>query len=158
MGSHGSHGHGPMVGALSRGQFAKIVFPIAVLILIFIAYSILVHIFSLNLDTKELPTDAILFCIFWFLLFASFFRGALTSPGLVQKGWYKRYPQMHKVLKEKFQIYKKQMQQQNQWMTRFKKNKNEKEEENDDDNDNEETRLIIKNDEKEKEEEEDVFP
>ena len=74
--SHNNYGHSPpMVGhGLTRGQFAKIIFPSAVSLIIFIAYSILVHIYSFNLDTKELPLDAILFCIFMTLLISSFLR------------------------------------------------------------------------------------
>ena len=70
------HGHGPpMVGhGLTRGQFAKIIFPSALLLILFIAYSILIHIYAFSLDTKELPIDAILFCIFWTLLITSFLR------------------------------------------------------------------------------------
>merc|ERR1712157_566564 len=115
---------------------------------------------GLNLDTKQLPFDAILFCILWILLLSSFLRGAFTSPGLVEKGWYKRYPKMHETLKMRFKVYKEQMQQQQQWMKRFnnpKKNKNNENDDNDNkndnDNDNEETRLLI-----DEEEEEEVFP
>ena len=74
---HGHHQHNrpPMVtNGLSRGQFAKIVFPSALLLIIFIAYSILVHIYALSLDTKQLPLDAIVFCICWTLLLSSFLR------------------------------------------------------------------------------------
>lgn len=80
--AHSSHGHShgynhgpPMVGhGLTRGQFAKIIFPSALSLILFIAYSILVHIYAFSLDTKELPIDAILFCIFWTLLISSFLR------------------------------------------------------------------------------------
>eukprot|EP00483_Globobulimina_turgida_P010217 UN10236 len=138
--SHGAqhghqHGHPPMVGQLSRGQFAKIVFPAAILVIIFITYSILVDIYALNLDTKALPIDGILFCIFWILLVASFLRGAFTSPGLVEKKWYKRYPKMHENFKIRFKSYKQQIKQQQEWMKRFNKDK--------DENGNEETRLLI---------------
>ena len=161
------HGHGSsnmmVTNGLTRGQFAKIIFPLALFLIIFVAYSILVYIYSLSLNTTQLPIDAILFCILWTLLLTSFLRGAFSSPGLVESGWYKRYPKMHASLKEKFKIYKQQMEKQQQWMNRFNdKNTKKKSDNNNNDNDDDEnTKLLIKEEEdnqEEEEKEEELFP
>eukprot|EP01083_Nonionella_stella_P155170 500949_1 len=166
---HHAHAQVPMVGNLSRGQFAKIVFPVALSLIIFVAYSILVHIYSLNLDTRQLPTDAVLFCVVWTLLLCSFLRGAFASPGLVQTGWYKLYPAMQENLKMRYKIYKEQMKHQKEMMKRFQLNKQRAacEHQNGNtcdhdhgDNHNEETRLLIehKQDEDEDTDKEDIIP
>ena len=84
----------------------------------------------------------------------------------MERGWYKQYPMMHATLKEKYKIYKQQIEQQQKWMNRFKKKEIEKEEDNDDDN--EKTKLLIKEEDEEEEEkkekkeeeeeEEEIFP
>lgn len=73
-------------------------------------------------------------------------RGAFTSPGLVEREWYKRYPTMYATLKEKYKVYKQQIEQQQKWMNRFQKE--DKKIENEDDQDNETTKLLIKEEEK----------
>merc|ERR1719242_2132438 len=107
FGGAGHHHHGmPMAGKWTRAQFARVVMPSALCLLLFVAYSVLVHVFAFNLDTTQLPWDATLFIALWTLLFFSFLRGAFSSPGLVEKGWYRRYPMIHQDLRSKFEQYK----------------------------------------------------
>merc|ERR1719242_1231849 len=73
FGGAGHHHHGmPMAGKWTRAQFARVVMPSAL-------------------------------CL---LLFVSFVRGAFTSPGLVERGWYRRYPVLHEELRVKFKKQK----------------------------------------------------
>ena len=119
-GHHGHHHGMPMVSrTMSRGQFARYVMPSALCLLLFVAYSVLVHVFAFDLDTTQLPWDATLFIAMWALLFFSFLRGAFSSPGLVEKGWYRRYPAIHQELRSKFEKYKTTAMQQKEWMKRF---------------------------------------
>jgi len=163
-GGHHAHRAVPMVTqSLSRGQFARFVMPTALCLLLFVAYSVLVHIFAFDLDTTQMPWDATIFTAIWTLLVCSFLRGAFSSPGLVQRGWYRRYPLLHQELRSKFKIYKSNAQKQEQWMKRFNRRATERTERaisggdsnhNDsrccDDNEcNEETTLLIEDDEEE---------
>jgi len=108
-----------MVGKWSRGAVARVVMPSAIALLLFIAYSVLVHLFNFTLDTTRLPWDATLFVVIWSLLFCSFLRGAFSSPGVVQRGWFRKYPVLHQELRAKFEKYKVAMKQQEEYMKRF---------------------------------------
>ena len=93
--------------------------PTALCLLLFVAYSVLVHVFAFDLDTTQLPWDATLFVAVWVLLFSSFLRGAFSSPGLVERGWYRRYPLLHQELRSKFKQYKINVAKQQEMMNRF---------------------------------------
>ena len=62
---------------------------------------------------------------------------------------------MYATLKEKYKIYKQQIEQQSKWMNRFKKDdKKKNENENENENDDETTKLLIKEENEENEENE----
>jgi len=142
----GGHQHGmyfdvPMMpsGQCSRQTCARIISPIALFLIFFVGYTIFAFIFNVNLQSTHIPNDAICFLIIWLLLVISFLRGAFSSPGVVDKNWFKKYPDIYETIRNEYLRQQELMKRQQAMMKQANNNNNNNTNTNDNNNTNDNT-------------------